>query len=124
MTQVTESIDGMAFLHLGGDTQRRYESLRSHWVAPDSRGLLAILRMPWGRRLFHFGILGLLDQDPTGGGWFEVALQDPPTSAAAVAGPRCARMLLAAIDGESRLRAAYQWLLVPSAALPQAAEKG
>lgn len=121
---MNQSIEGMVFLQLGGDAQRRYESLRSRWVAPDSRSMLAILRVPWGRRLFHFGLLGLLDQDPTGGGWFAVAPQDPPAPASAVAGPRCARMLLAAIDGESRLREAYRWLLVPSAELPQTAEKG
>jgi hypothetical protein len=75
--------------------------------------LLALLRLPWGRRLFHFGVLGLLDEDPTGDGWFAVVAQHaPPTgSSSAQLELRCARVLLATIDGESRLREAYRWLL-------------
>lgn len=80
--------------------------------------MLSILRMPWGRRLLHFGLLGLLDEDPTVGGWFTItrsALEPavPPDATAAVT--RCARVLLAEVDGESRLREAYRCVLASSA---------
>ena len=112
------SVGGVSFLERGGTPQQRYEALRSRWVAPDAPGLLAILRMPWGRRLFHFGVLGLLDEDPTGGGRFTMASQARAVSvsAGAASTPRCARMVLDTLDSESRLREAYRWVLMPSAA--------
>jgi len=82
-------------------------------MAPSSSGLLELLRLPWGRRLFHFGILGLVDEDPTGSGWFSVAPQVPPEPASTASSPipRCARMVVSTVDGESRLREAYRLLL-------------
>jgi hypothetical protein len=125
-------IEPSEFLAQGGEPQQRYELLRSYWVESASAGrssfasgLLGLLRMPWGRRLFHFGLLGLLDEDPTDGGRFAVVPHAPPSSASASSAPRCARMLLDATDGESRLREAYRWLLAPAEwpALPRAAEE-
>ena len=56
------------FLKVGGTPQERYESLRSRWLAADSPGVLGMVRLPWGRRLLYFGVLGVLDTDPTGTG--------------------------------------------------------
>jgi hypothetical protein len=110
------------FLRVGGVLQKRYESVRAGWMALDSPGVLEFLRMPWGRRLFHFGVLGLLDEDPTGAGRFEVTehVSAAPVSAEAVPSPRCMRLMLPAVDAESRLREAYRSILSTLEALQRA----
>ncbi len=97
-------------MHLGGAPQDRYELLRTRWFAPDCRGMLDLARRPWARRLLHFGLLGLLDEDPTGEAWFGA-------SPSAVAGISCTRLLLAADDGDVRARDAYRCLLELGASL-------
>jgi hypothetical protein len=101
---------------MGGAPQDRYEILRAWWFAPDCRGVLALARTPWGHRLLHFGLLGLLDQDPTGGAWFGMS--------SAAAGFSCRRLLLATDDGEVRARDAYRCLLELAAALEALEEVG
>lgn len=108
------STEATEFLKLGGDAQLRYESLRSRWLAPESPGAFAILGLPWGRRVLHFGFLGLMDEDPTGRGWFTTVAQTPASIPPAAPAARCRRMMLAAPDGESRLRDAYRWILLPA----------
>jgi len=97
-------------LHQGGAPQDRYELLRAHWFAPDCRGVLGLARRPWAHRLLHFGLLGLLDEDPMGGAWFGA-------SPSAAAGMSCTRLLLAADDGDVRARDAYRCLLELGASL-------
>ena len=94
------------FLRTGGAWQERYEQLRAHWLDPDGGGVLGIMRKPRGRRLLHFGVLGLLDEDPTGGHWFGQGAVSAVESAA-----RCTRVLLAAEDGAVRAREAYRCIL-------------
>jgi hypothetical protein len=94
------------FLRKAGPPQDRYELLRVQWLAPEGGGVFGLMRSCWARRLLHFGLLGLLDEDPTGDGWFG-------TGTSAVAGPRCTRVLLAAEDGQVRAAAAYRFLLQP-----------
>jgi hypothetical protein len=94
------------FLGLGGTWQERYEDLRAHWLDSDGSGVFTIMRKPRGRRLLHFGVLGLLDEDPTGGHWFG----EGAASAMGVAA-RCTRVLLAAEDGDVRVREAYRCIL-------------
>jgi hypothetical protein len=73
--------------------QERYEALRSRWTDDNSPGTIGLLRLPWGQRLAHFGVLGLLDEDPTEVGWF--GDHASPSHAQPV---RCVRVLLGAED--------------------------
>jgi len=111
------------FLGSGGAAQQRYEELRSRWMAPDSAGILDIVRMPWGRRLVHFGLLGLLDHDPTGWGWFGVSASEHAArpNGAESAQIRTTRLMLAADDGETRIREAYRWIILSVQTLSAAA---
>jgi len=110
------------FLKVGGTPQERYESLRSRWLTADSPGVLGMVRLPWGRRLLYFGVLGVLDTDPTGIGWFEVIEPVTPSVATEPApGPRCMRVMLPTVDGESRLRNAYRSILFMREPLQHAA---
>jgi len=73
--------------------------------------------MPWAHRMLHFGVLGLLDGDTSGGDWFG------PSHALPLAGItalnfRCIRVLLAEDDGDARIRAAYRLLLCPKITEP------
>jgi len=69
--------------------------------------------MPWAHRMLHFGVLGLLDVDTSGGDRFG------PSRALPLAGItemnfHCIRVLLAEDDGDARIRAAYRLLLCPT----------
>jgi hypothetical protein len=58
----------------------------------------------------HFGLLGLLDEDPTAAGWFGTAPSPSPLTLAD--GPfHCVRVLLGADDADARVRDAYRRLL-------------
>ena len=94
------------FLGLGGAWQERYEHLRAHWLDPDNGGVFAIMRKPRGRRVLHFGVLGLLDEDPTGGHRFGEGAVSATEFAAS-----CTRVLLAAEDGDARVLEAYRCIL-------------
>ncbi len=100
------------FWQIGGIAQERYEELREQWLAPNSGGVFVLLRLPWGTRLLHFGMLGLLDEDCTGAAWFG------PVGSHALAGMRCLRVLLGGEDGYVRERAAYCCLLAPPDNMP------
>jgi len=104
---------------MGGAPQDRYELLRARWFAPDCRGVLGLARTPWARRLLHFGLLGMLDQDPTGDAWFGAS-----SWWSSSAGFHCTRLHLGAGDGEVRARDAYRCLLELGAALEALEEVG
>ena len=76
-------------------------------------------RTPWARRLLHFGLLGMLDQDPTGDAWFGA-----PSWWSSSSGFHCTRLHLGAGDGEVRARDAYRCLLELGAALEALEEVG
>lgn len=69
---------------------------------------MALLRRSWGQRLVTFGLLGLLNEDPTGGRWFGLST----ASVSPDGGRRCVRVLLSCEDAEERLRLAYKNLLL------------
>lgn len=96
------------FGRIGGIAQERYEELRKQWLAPNGGGVFALLRLPWGTRLLHFGMLGLLNEDFTGAAWFG------PAGSSSLAGMRCLRVLLGGEEGYAREREAYCCLLVPA----------
>jgi len=106
------------FLRLGGIAQDRYEDLRRRWMSPDSPGTIGLARLPWGRRLIHFGLLGLLDEDVTGGAWFGAGASSPTAPDV-----RCTRVLLAADEADVRAREAYRCVLASFCA-PIAATEG
>ena len=92
------------FLQSGYTAQERYEQLRSQWFSPNNVGIFNLVRMPWGRRLLHFGLLGLRDEDLTGGAWFSASqLADNEI--------RCMRVFLSTDDGDVRMREAYRCIL-------------
>ncbi len=107
------------FLHIGGVSQERYEQLRGRWFAPDGGGVLGLVRLSWGIRFLHFGMLGLLEDDVTGGTWF-----GPAGSSSSVSGMRCLRVLLGADDGEARAREAYRCVLALLDYMPLKAAEG
>jgi hypothetical protein len=102
------------FLCTGGTVQDRYEQLRAWWSAHDDGDMLGLLRMPWGLRLLHFGVLGLLDEDITGEGWFRAGASVPPTAPEV----RCTRVLLSLDDGGIRASEAYRCILVLGGTCP------
>ena len=93
-------------MRLGGVWQERYEQLRASYLDPAGGGVFGVVRKPGGRRLLHFGAVGLLDEDPTAGHWFgEGALSTMGVAA------HCTRVLLAVEDGDVRAREAYRCIL-------------
>jgi hypothetical protein len=106
------SLSMATFRQVGGIAQVRYEELRKQWLAPNNCGVFALLRLPWGIRLLHFGMLGLLDEDCTGAAWFG------PAGSHALAGVHCLRVLLGGDDGYVREREAYCCLLAPPDNMP------
>jgi len=94
------------FLGTGGSPQDRYEQLRAWWSAHDYEDVLGLARIPWGLRLLHFGVLGLLDDDITGDGWFQAGAALPTAP-----GARCTRVLLSVEDGDMRASEAYRCIL-------------
>jgi hypothetical protein len=93
-------------LSTGGSPQDRYEQLRAWWSEHDCEDVLGLVRIPWGLRLLHFGVLGLLDEDVTGDGWFQAGAALPTAP-----GTRCTRVLLSAEDGATRASEAYRCIL-------------
>ena len=93
------------FLSTGGTPQDRYEQLRAWWSEHDE-DVLGLVRIPWGLRLLHFGVLGLLDEDVTGDGWFQ-----PGAALPTAPGARCTRVLLSVEDGDRRASEAYRCIL-------------
>lgn len=91
---------------MGGVAQERYEELRRFWTDQDAANVLGLVRLRWGQRLVHFGVLGLLDEDPTSAGWFGSSTAPLPAHDWAL---RCVRVLLGAED--VALREAYRRLL-------------
>jgi hypothetical protein len=114
---MTES-STVTFWQIGGVSQARYEELRRHWLAPNGGCVFALLRLPWGTRLLHFGMLGLLDEDFTGAAWFG------PVGSSSLAGMRCLRVLLGGEDGYAREREAYCCLLDPPDNVPLKVAEG
>lgn len=109
-TLITRSADvkSVAFLGVAGAPQQRYEKLRSCWLESESQTVFDVIRLSWGQRFFHFGILGLLDEDPTGCEWFGSSREMPFGSGKEF---RCVRTLLATEDSEPRVHQAYRLIL-------------
>jgi hypothetical protein len=104
---VTNALTGAGeFLGTGGIPQDRYEQLRAWWSAHDYEDVLGLVRIPWGLRLLHFGVLGLLDEDVTGDGWFQ-----PGAALPMAPGTCCTRVLLSVEDGDTRASEAYRCIL-------------
>jgi hypothetical protein len=82
-----------------------------------SGGIMALLRMPWGQRLVSFGLLGLLDDDPTGRGWFGPSLSFTRGGGCG----RCVRVMLSSEDAEERMRKAYKNVLETMREMPAGA---
>ena len=101
------AVSADTFLHIGDIPQGRYEQLRSAWLTPNCSSVFRLWRLPWAIRLLHFGMLGLLDEDVTGGAWF-----GPSGSSSCARGMRCRRVLLGVDDGEAREREAYRCVLL------------
>lgn len=104
------------FLEAGGAAQQRYEDLRSRWCVSEGK-VLDLVRMPWAHRMFHFGVMGLLDDDASGGNWFGPS-RVIPFAGAPESNFRCIRVLLAEDGGDARAREAYRLLLCPTISEP------
>jgi len=99
-------------LAAGGAAQQRYEDLRSRWCASEGK-VFDLVRMPWAYRMLHFGAMGLLDDDASGGNWFSRS-RAIPLAGGTESNFRCIRVLLAEDGGAARVRAAYRLLLCPT----------
>lgn len=108
-----------AFLDIGGISQQRYERLRSTWLTSNGSNVLGLGPLRWAIRFLHFGMLGLLDEDVTGGAWF--GLSEPSSCARTM---RCRRVLLGANDGDAREREAYRCVLILANDIPLKAAEG
>ena len=113
------ALSAVTFQNIGGISQERYEGLRRQWLAPNGGGVFSLLRLPWGTRLLHFGMLGLLDEDFTGTAWF-----GPAAASSSLAGMRCLRVLLGSEDGYGREREAYCCLLASPDNMPLKVAEG
>lgn len=101
------------FCHIGGVPQERYEELRGQWFASDGSCVFTLLRNPWGARLLHFGMLGLLDEDFTDSAWFGTSSGSSSSTAI-----RSTRVFLGEEDGNACEHAAYCYLLVLPDSMP------
>jgi len=113
------ALSTVTFCHIGGIPQERYEELRGQWLASDGGCVFTLLRKPWGTRLLHFGMLGLLDEDFTDSAWF-----GPSSGASSSSGIHSTRVFLGGEDGNAREHAAYCYLLALPDAMPLKVAEG